>query len=99
MENVSSGLGRRAFLSSGVAALAAVKVARGGDADAGPARTVDPAKTAGEFDVCVVGGSCTGVFAAVRAAAAVMDMPGRYALAPDSLFRPAEEKEGSHAGL
>ena len=32
-------------------------------------------------------------------AAAVMDMPGRYALAPDSLFRPAEEKEGSHAGL
>ena len=35
----------------------------------------------------------------VRAAAAVMDMPGRYALAPDSLFRPAEEKEGSHAGL
>ena len=72
MKNTNLGLGRRAFLSSGVAALAAAKVACGGEADAGSAKTVDPAKTVGEFDVCVVGGSCTGVFAAVRAAEAGM---------------------------
>ena len=54
---------------SGAAALAAAGAARGGD---DPARSVGAAKAAGEFDVCVVGGSCTGVFAAVRAAAAGM---------------------------
>ena len=54
---------------SGAAALAAASTAHGGD---DPARSVGAAKAAGEFDVCVVGGSCTGVFAAVRAAAAGM---------------------------
>ena len=54
---------------SGAAALAAASATRGGD---DPARSVGAAKAAGEFDVCVVGGSCTGVFAAVRAAAAGM---------------------------
>lgn len=54
---------------SGGAALAAAGAARGGD---DTARTAGAAKAAGEFDVCVVGGSCTGVFAAVRAAAAGM---------------------------
>ena len=66
---LSPGLGRRAFLVSGAAALAAASTAHGGD---DPARTAGAAKAAGEFDVCVVGGSCTGVFAAVRAAAAGM---------------------------
>lgn len=66
---LSPGLGRRAFLMSGAAALAAASTAHGGD---DPARSVGAAKAAGEFDVCVVGGSCTGVFAAVRAAAAGM---------------------------
>lgn len=55
-------LGRRAFLSSSVAAVAAA-TAKG--ATLGESNSV---KAAGKFDVCVVGGSCTGVFAAVRAA-------------------------------
>lgn len=55
---------RRDFLKGLAAGGAAAVVSQ--------ARAVDSARTAGEFDVCVVGGSCTGVFAAVRAAAAGM---------------------------
>ena len=59
--------GRRGFLA-GAAALAAAPSVR---AEASASAAPQP-QDAGAFDVCVVGGSCTGVFAAVRAAAAGM---------------------------
>ncbi len=63
-------LTRREFFGAGLgafAAFAAQNSARAGDAvpASGGARKET---SAGEFDVCVLGGSCTGVFAAVRAA-------------------------------
>ena len=48
----------------------------------GLGQTALPASEVGEYDVCVVGGSCTGVFAAVRAAEAGM----RVALLEKNMF-------------
>ncbi len=59
--------GRRGFLA-GAAALAAAPSVRAESL----MPTAPQPQDAGAFDVCVVGGSCTGVFAAVRAAAAGM---------------------------
>ncbi len=61
---------RRAFFGAGMGAFAAFAAQGSGRAGdgvpaSGGARKEIPA---GEFDVCVLGGSCTGVFAAVRAA-------------------------------
>lgn len=42
-----------------------------GASDAGPGETREPARSVpvfAEADICVLGGSCTGVFAAIRAA-------------------------------
>lgn len=52
-------------------AVLAAPSASGAAAAAGPATIVEPARTvpvAHECDICVIGGSCTGVFAAVAAA-------------------------------
>ena len=54
--------GRRGFLAGAAALAAAPSVRAEASAPAAP-----QAQDAGAFDVCVVGGSCTGVFAAVRA--------------------------------
>ena len=69
-------LRRRDFLSGSV--LGSVGLAATG---AGSAQAAERAAAAdaGSFDICVVGGSCTGVFAAVRAAEAISYYGGTVA--------------------
>ncbi|MGC9328976.1 MAG: FAD-dependent oxidoreductase [Candidatus Hinthialibacter sp.] len=60
---------RRFFMS--LAGLAGVQMFQTSQASAKPGEIVEPARTIpvlDDCDICVVGGSCTGVFAAVRAA-------------------------------
>ncbi len=62
----NTGMNRRDFLTmTGMGAVGAAFAKTPGEA-AGPAE-------AGTFDVCVAGGSCTGVFAALRAAKALRE--------------------------
>ena len=61
---------RKEFLGGIACCAAGVALAAPNNADGGSRTRGMPFPKAGDFDVVVIGGSCTGVFAAIRAAEA-----------------------------